>query len=219
MAPTATTLAVLFSLVVYGLFWVAAPAFATLAGSVEATPIVRLLTTVILIDGVTAVRVGSLQRSFRQHRITMAHLAGLVIQAAVSISLAIKGAGAFSFAAGQVAGALVIGAIVLWSAGLQWRFGFDRAIARRLTRFGLPLATALGVEAVLLNVDYIVVGQALGTVALGYYLLAFNVSNGVPVCSALPSAGCRSRASPAWPRTRTHCRLRCRSRSRSSSRA
>jgi PST family polysaccharide transporter len=180
IAPTATTLALVFSVLVYGVFWVVAPSFAGLAGSPAATPIVRLLTTVILIDGLTAVRAASLMRSFRQAQITVANFCGLLVNAAVAISLALNGAGAFSFAGGQVAGAVVTGGWVLWSAKLPWRLGFDRAITRKLMRFGLPLALSLGVEAVLLNVDYVIVGRVLGTVALGFYLLAFNVSSWAP---------------------------------------
>lgn len=180
MAPTATTLALVFSVLIYGFFWVLAPSFAALAGSPEATPLVRLLTTVILIDGVTAVRAASLLRSFRQDRITVANLCGLLVNAAVAIWLAVNGAGPFSFVVGQVAGALVIGAVIMWSATLRWQLGFDRMIARKLMRFGLPLALGLGVEAVLLNIDYVIVGGVLGTVALGFYLLAFNVSSWAP---------------------------------------
>jgi PST family polysaccharide transporter len=180
MAPTATTLALVFSVLIYGLFWMVAPSFASLAGSPEAAPIVRLLTTVILIDGVTAVRAASLLRSFRQDQITLANLGGLLVNATVAVSLARNGAGALSFAGGQVAGALVTGVFVVWLAGLPWRFGFDRAVAGKLMRFGLPLALGLGVEAVLLNIDYVIVGRVLGTVALGFYLLAFNVSSWAP---------------------------------------
>lgn len=180
MAPTATTLALAFSVVIYGLFWVLAPAFAGLAGSPEAAPVVRLLTMVILVDGVTAVRAASLLRTFQQHRITIANFFGLLANTAVAISLAVHGAGAMSFAGGQVAGAVVTGGLVLWSARIPWRFGFDRAIGRRLMRFGLPLALALGVEAVLLNVDYILVGRIMGATAVGFYLLAFNVSSWAP---------------------------------------
>lgn len=180
MAPTATTLALVFSVLIYGLFWVAAPSFASLAGSPDAAPLVRLLTTVILIDGVTAVRAASLLRSFRQDQITVANLCGLLVNAAVAISLALNGAGPFSFVGGQVAGALVIGGFVLRFARLPWKVGFDGAIARKLMRFGLPLAMGLGVEAVLLNIDYVIVGRVLGTVALGFYLLAFNVSSWAP---------------------------------------
>jgi O-antigen/teichoic acid export membrane protein len=180
MAPTATTLALAFSVSVYSLFWVLAPAFASLAGSPQAAPVVRLLTMVILVDGVTAVRAGSLLRTFKQHRITIANFSGLLVTAAVAISLAAHGVGALSFAGGQVAGAVVTGGLVLWSAHMPWRFGFDRAVARRLMHFGVPLALALGVEAVLLNVDYVLVGRIAGATALGFYLLAFNISSWAP---------------------------------------
>jgi PST family polysaccharide transporter len=180
MAPTATTLAVAFSFAIYALFFAFAPAFAGLAGNPEAAPIVRLLTTVILIDGVTAVRAGYLVRTFQQQRITTANLMGLVVQATVAITLAVHGVGAMSFAAGQVSGALVIGVFVLWSAHMPWRFGFDGAVARRLMNFGVPLAMALGVEAILMNADYVIVGRTLGATALGFYLLAFNISGWAP---------------------------------------
>jgi PST family polysaccharide transporter len=180
MAPTATTVALFFSVVIYALFWVAAPSVAGFAGSPAATPVIRLLTTVMLVDGVTAVRVGCLQRNFRQHRITIANMFGLTANAAVAIPLAVWGAGAMSFAAGQVAGAIVTACVVLRAARMPWRFGFDRTIAKSLMRFGVPLAAALGIEAVLLNTDYIVVGRVTGATALGFYLLAFNVSSWAP---------------------------------------
>jgi PST family polysaccharide transporter len=135
---------------------------------------------VILVDGVTAVRAASLLRTFQQHRITIGNLLGLLANAAVAISLALHGAGALSFAGGQVAGAVITGGFVLWSARIPWRLGFDRAIARRLMRFGLPLALALGVEAILLNVDYVLIGRILGVTAVGFYLLAFNISSWAP---------------------------------------
>jgi PST family polysaccharide transporter len=53
-------------------------------------------------------------------------------------------------------------------------------VAGRLLRFGLPSAAGFGLEAILMNADYIVVGDVLGGKALGYYLLAFNVSSWVP---------------------------------------
>lgn len=180
IAPTATTLALVFSVLIYSFFWILAPSFAALAGSSEAAPLVRLLTTVILIDGVTAVRAASLLRSFRQDQITRANLGGLLVNAVVAISLALNGAGPFSFVGGQVAGALVTGGFVMWMARVRWQLGFDSVTARKLMRFGLPLALGLGVEAILLNIDYVIVGGVMGAVALGFYLLAFNVSSWAP---------------------------------------
>ncbi|MGC5009323.1 lipopolysaccharide biosynthesis protein [Streptosporangium sp. DT93] len=180
MAPTATVMAIAFSTAIYGVFWVVAPYFAELAGSAEATPVVRLLTAIILIDGVTAVRAGSLMRGFGHDRLTKANIAGSLVNAGVAVTLAANGAGAYSFAAGQVAANTVTGALVFAWAGLPFRLGFDREVAARLLRFGAPLALGLGIEAVLMNADYVIVGAVLGPVALGFYLLAFNVSSWVP---------------------------------------
>lgn len=176
MAPTAAAMAMTVSIVVYGVFWFAAPAIASVAHAPEATGVIRLLTAVILVDGATAVRSAALMRTFRQDKLMVANLVGLVVNAAVAISLAASGAGPYSFAAGLVASFIVTGVIIFISAKLPLRIGFDRAIAKQLMVFGLPLAASLGIEAVLLNADYIIIGHLVGEIPLGYYLLAFNIS-------------------------------------------
>jgi PST family polysaccharide transporter len=180
MAPTGAAIAVLSSVFVYGLLWLAAPAFATLSGAPEATPVVRLLTLIIIVDGITAVRVAALQRRFEQDRLTKANLIGWLASATITLPLAFAGAGAYSFAIGQLTLSVVTGALVFKMGNLPIKLGFDREIAKKLFRFGLPLAASLGIEAVLLNTDYVIVGNVLGVAALGYYLLAFNVSSWVP---------------------------------------
>ena len=180
MVPTGATLALGFSIAWYALFWVAAPNFAQLAGSPEATPLVRLLTATILIDGITAVRVGVIQRRFQQDKLTKAIAVGFVVNAATAITLAANGAGAYSFVIGQLAQSVVTGVMVLRIARLPFRYGFDRAVAKRLLKFGVPLAAALGIESLLLFSDSVIVGHWLGATLLGFYLLAFNVSSWVP---------------------------------------
>jgi PST family polysaccharide transporter len=180
IAATAATIAVVSSVAVYGLFWFLAPAFATLAGTPAAAPVLRLLILVIVVDGVTAVRAAALMRNFEQDRLTKANLIGMAANAAVAIPLAFAGAGAYSFAGGQVVGSVVTGILVFAMARLPIRMDFDRDVAKALLKFGLPLAAGLGVESILLNADYVIVGNVLGAAALGYYLLAFNVSNWVP---------------------------------------
>ncbi|MGI5161746.1 oligosaccharide flippase family protein [Microbispora sp. CA-102843] len=180
MSPTATLLNLFSATALYGAFWVAAPFYASHAGSPEATPVVRLLTAVILVEAVTAVRSAALLRRFQQAQNSMAILAGFAVNAAVAIVLAAEEAGPYSFAWGQVAQAVVTGVIVLRVARMPFRIGFDRAIAGRLLRFGIPSAAGIGLEVALLNVGYIIVGDIMGTQPLGYYLLAFNVSSWVP---------------------------------------
>jgi O-antigen/teichoic acid export membrane protein len=180
MLPTGATLALGFSVAWYALFWLAAPELSQLAGSPEATPLVRLLTATILIDGVTAVRVGMIQRGFQQDKLTKAIIVGFVVNATMAITLAVNGAGAYSFVIGQLAQWVVTGIVVIRIARVPFRYGFDRAVVKRLLRFGVPLAAALGVESILLFSDSVIVGHVLGATLLGFYLLAFNVSSWVP---------------------------------------
>jgi O-antigen/teichoic acid export membrane protein len=180
MAPTAATIAVLSSLVVSGLIWVFAPAFATLSGAPEATPVVRLLTLVIVVDGFTTVRAAALLRRFEQNRLIKANFIGMLANAAVALPLGFAGAGVYSLASAQLSAWIVLSVLVFKMGGLPIQFGFDREVAKKLLKFGLPLAATFAIESVLLSADYVIVGHVLGAVVLGYYLLAFNISSWVP---------------------------------------
>ena len=177
MAPTAAAMSATSATAIYGLFWITAPAFSAAAGDRDAAPVVRLLALTIVIDGLTAVRSGALMRNFRQDKLTIANAAGLTVNAIAAISLAVGGAGPFSFAWGQVGGAFVTGILVFLFGRVPLRLGFDPAIARKLMRFGIPLAVSLFVEAVVLNIQFAVVGRITGSTALGFFLLAYNVSS------------------------------------------
>ncbi|MEU4572371.1 oligosaccharide flippase family protein [Nonomuraea sp. ATR24] len=180
VAPTATVVALASSVSLYALFFVIAPFYAQLAGSEDATWVIRILMATNLVYGLTAVRSAALMRRFEQDKLAWANLAGFAANASVSITLAANGAGAYSFAWGQLTGATVTGVLVLVLARVRFTAGFDREIARRLLKFGLPLCVGLGVEGLLLNVDIVIVGDVLGPHQLGLYLLAFNIASWVP---------------------------------------
>jgi PST family polysaccharide transporter len=180
MAPTAATLAASFSIIVYVGFWFAAPSFADLSGVPEATPVIRLFTATILIDGITAVRSAYLLRTFQQRRYVLANAAGIVANAVVAIGLSLAGAGAMALASGQVASALITGVLVFVWARLPIRIGIDGAIARKLLAYGVPLAASLGVEAILEQSDKVIVGRQMGAGVLGFYLLAVSISSWAP---------------------------------------
>jgi O-antigen/teichoic acid export membrane protein len=176
MAPTATLMSSVFGIVIYGLFFIGSPWFSQAAGDRGATPVVQLLALTIVVDGLTATRSAAIMRNFKQDKLTMANGFGLLGNAVVSIGLALHGAGAYSFAWGQLTGGIITGIFVMVSARLPYRLGFNREIAGKLMRFGLPLAVSLGVESIALNVQFAVVGRLAGAVALGSFLLAYNVS-------------------------------------------
>jgi O-antigen/teichoic acid export membrane protein len=174
---TGMTLAFLGSVVAYGIAFAVAPVVAQGANTPQATTIIRLFALTLLLDGLNAMPQAVMYRTFRQGRFAVAEGVGGVVNIAVAIALAAGGTGAASLAWGRVVGAAVIAAI-FWASnrGLP-RPGWDAKVARQLVAFGLPLGLSHLVWEGILNLDYYIVGAVLGTVSLGYYLLAFNLAS------------------------------------------
>lgn len=179
-APTVLTLSTLSSTVLYAVLFVIAPEAARLLGSGDATGVLRVLGLAVIIDGISCVPAGVLNRTFAQQRRMWIDAANFVVGSGLTIGLAVAGIGAMSFAWGSVAGNVVglVGCAVCAPGYLKP--GWDREQAKALIRFGAPLAGASLLVLCMLNVDSVVVGATLGPVALGLYQLAFNMS-GWPV--------------------------------------
>lgn len=177
VAPTGMTLAFVNSMALYVLVFAGAPAFSSALNAPEATGVVRLLALSVVVDGAVAVPLALLARSFRQDRQAVAEIVGMLAYAAVAVVLASSGAGALSIALGRVAGSVATGLLLMLFAPFRCLPAFDRAVARTIIRFGLPLAASSLVRHAVLNVDYLIVGHLLGTATLGVYLLAFNLSS------------------------------------------
>jgi O-antigen/teichoic acid export membrane protein len=180
IAATGATLVLAASTILYVALFVSAPALADAFGVPQATDILRVLAVGVVIDGCFAVPSAAITRTFNQHHRAIADGASLVVSSIVLIALAASGFGTWALVWGQLAGVVVGGILILVFSPLPLRFGFHGPTARRLLRFGLPLTGSALLTFVMLNTDYIVIGGVLGSVALGFYYLAFNIS-GWPV--------------------------------------
>jgi PST family polysaccharide transporter len=175
-ARTGATLSIAFSLGAFLLACLAAGPFAAAMGVPEADNLVRVVSSVILIDGLSAAHQAILVRTFRNDRLAFAELSGFLTGTPVTIGLALAGAGPWSIVVGRVVGAVAVGAMVVHYAPFSIRPAYERPLASSLVRFGAPLALSALVAQAVLNVDYMIVGRELGAVELGIYLLAFNLS-------------------------------------------
>lgn len=208
IAPTVATISMASSVLVYAGCFLGAPAFAAAMGAPEATGVIRLLTVNVLISGLVAVPAALLQRAFRQDRKMIVDQVNNWGGALISIALAVGGMGALSLAIGRLAGAGASGVLFLVFSPEPLRFGFDAASARALLRFGLPLAGSSIVVFAVAGVDQLIVGNVLGATALGFYVLAFNLSSwpvamfSQPVRNVAPAAFARLQHDlPAMRRT------------------
>jgi O-antigen/teichoic acid export membrane protein len=176
-ARTATTVAVATSGSLYALCFAVAPFIAVGMGSSSATGVLRLLAITVVIDGISSVPIGMLNREFRQDRRAFADWLGFVVSTGLTIGLAVLGFGAWSLAWGRVAGNLVTTTTLFVMSRERPRPGWDREVARQLVGYGLPLAGSSILVFAFLNLDYIIVGPTLGVAALGLYTIAFNLAS------------------------------------------
>lgn len=179
-APTVLTLSAISSCVLYVALFLAAPTVARLLGSPEAAGVLRVMCVCVVLDGLAQVPAGFLTREFAQGRRMVIDALNFVLSTGVTLLLAFEGWGAMSFAWGAVAGNVAALAGCCLAAPGTLRFGWNPGQARALLRFGLPLAGASMLALAVVNVDTMVVGSTTDKVALGFYVLAFNIS-GWPV--------------------------------------
>jgi PST family polysaccharide transporter len=177
IAATGATLIMVATGILYAALFLTAPLLADAFNVPQAADILRVLALGVVIDAFFAVPSASITRSFNQHHRAIADGASLVVSSVVLIVLAIGGLGTWALVWGQLVGVLVGGLVILALAPMKLHFGWDRAIAAKLLRFGLPLTGSALFTFVMLNTDYIVIGSVLGSVALGFYYLAFNISS------------------------------------------
>jgi PST family polysaccharide transporter len=175
IAPTVATVSTLSGAILAVVAVLGAPEFCAAMGAPAATDVVRVLAGSIVLSGLVATPAALMQREFRAGRRMVIDQVVNWLGAGISIAAALAGMGAMSLAAGRVVGALAGAVLFLHAEPI--RFGFDRTLARRLLRYGLPLAGASIVVFSLKFVDQFVVGNMLGPVALGLYVLAFNLSS------------------------------------------
>jgi len=176
IAPTVVTLSLVSSAVLWVAMFFAAPLVADALNAPDATLLVRFLTLSVLIDAATAVPAALMTRDFMQRERMIVDSAGFVIASLTAIVLAILGYGAWALVWSALLGNVVNAAFIMRYAPRRYAPGFRRDVARELLSFGMPLALASLIIIALLNVDYVVIGAELGPVALGFYLLAFNLS-------------------------------------------
>ncbi len=117
-----------------------------------------------------------LLRRYHQKQVLMASAADFVVGTTVTLVLVSLGMGPMALAVSRVAAQAASTTVQYLGAGVRPRFGFDSARVSPAVRFGLPIAGANLLSWVVISVDNVIVGRIGGEVALGLYVLAFNVS-------------------------------------------
>jgi lipopolysaccharide exporter len=175
--PTIASVSILASTLLAVLMWIGAGPFTRAMDAPEAAPVIGVMALTLPLAGLTAVPYARLQRDFMQGKLFMIDASNFVVGTSVTVVLAASGHGPMSLAIGRVVGQVLSTVLQFHAAGERLRLGWKPDVAASGIRFGLPLALAGVLSWTLLNVDTLMVGATAGTLLLGYYVLAFNVSS------------------------------------------
>jgi O-antigen/teichoic acid export membrane protein len=154
---------------------VAAPLAGLFFHNHQVTSLVRALSVVFLLRAISQVLIALLQKEFRFRSFALVMLTGSLLQTAVAILLAARGAGAWSAIGGLIA-------FEGWCAPLMWRICPMRPHPRRaslrelreLLRYGRNMVGA-NINVMLFSyVDLAVVGRYLGASSLGAYTIGYQ---------------------------------------------
>lgn len=156
----------------------AAPAVARFFGRPEVAGMLRVLALSLLLTAMAQVPDALLRRSLRFRSRVVTLVGRALAQGAVSVGLALSGAGPWAIVGGYLAGTAAYAVLSWILAGYRPGTGFwrvDRGEARALLAFGAPAAANGVVLSLVFDVDYLFVGKVLGAAALGHYTLAYRL--------------------------------------------
>jgi PST family polysaccharide transporter len=175
--PTAATIGLGVSAFMALCMAALAQPLASLLGSDEAAPVMRVMAVTLVLSGLSVVPYSIMQREFMQSRQLLIDAVGLVVSTMVTVGLILIGTGPMSLAVGRVVAQASTVVLQFWITKSRPKFGWDASIARQMTAFGAPIAAANLLSWVILSFDNMLVGHNLGATALGFYVLAFNLSS------------------------------------------
>ncbi len=165
------------AVVLYGLIYLVAPFAADFFENNSVEPIIKVMALSIVIHSFGTVPAMRLEKELMFRKKLIPETAPKLIYALVAISLAYLGHGVWSIVYAQLASAFSM-VILLWIVS-DWKpdLSFDLKVAKELFGYGKFIIGASMVIFVINNVDDAIVGKVLGVEALGFYTIAYTISN------------------------------------------
>ncbi|MEV7648991.1 oligosaccharide flippase family protein [Arthrobacter sp. NPDC089319] len=176
-APTVATLGLVTGAGLTLLMSVSGQGIADLMGSPAAGPVISVMSLSLLLAGLGVVPYSALLRRFEQKKLFAIGATDFVVGTVLTLAMVLSGWGVMGLVIGRMISQALTLVLQFLLSGEKIRFGFDRALAPSVLSFGLPVAGANLLSLALLNVDNVTISRMAGPMILGFYFLAFNVSN------------------------------------------
>lgn len=153
----------------------ASDAVASLFREPQLIPILRWLSPIFLLSALSSVQQAILRRELAFKSLTVRSLTANLVSGLIAVIMAFRGYGVWSLVAKLLVSAMV-NMVMLWQVS-DWRPGFRLSIRRfrELFLFGISILGGNFVDFISVHSDHFLIGYFLGSTALGYYTLAYNL--------------------------------------------
>lgn len=180
---TGFTLRMLLGVAAFGLALAVAPLGAQLLGEPAVADVIRLLAVGFLINGLAFVPSVRALRALDYPRFTAAQVAGSLVNAGVTIWMALDGFSYWSIVVANVAAIAASALLLNLLIREPVRLALDPDSTRHYAQFGGQLFVSWVLTFIIMNLDNLVIGSLRGPATLGYYALAFGW--GTKLCEVL----------------------------------
>ena len=171
------TVSVLRGLVLFIILFFAAPYVAILFDAPVATRIIRVIGVSVLLQGFTNIGVVYFQKELEFGKQFFYQLSGTLVDFVVAVSAALILRSVWALVYGLLASAIVRLIVSYLIHPYRPRFSLDLAKAKELFAFGKWLLGSSMLYFLIWQGDDILVGKLLGVTLLGFYQMAYRISN------------------------------------------
>lgn len=174
---------VVIRLAVYTLLFFSAPLIAASfnpASELELVRVLRVASISVVLGALASVNQALLRKRFQFKRLLVVDTSAVLVLSGSQILLAYLGYGVWSLVYGHLA-SVVTRSLLLWLLAPIRIGGFDLRVAKEMFHFGMQMSFSTVGLWLIKNMDYFLVGRYLGEAALGYYGLAFKLSDLIAV--------------------------------------
>ncbi len=176
-APTITTLSLLTGGLLTALMAAGSGTIASAMGTPDAATVVLVMSFSLVVTGAGVAPKAELLRTFSQKKLFATNGVEFAVTTVLTIGLVLAGWGPVALAVARLAGQSSSTLLTFVVSRTPFRVGLDREVVRSALGFGVPVAAVNLVAVLMLSVDNIVIARVAGDVALGFYVLALNISN------------------------------------------
>lgn len=176
-ANTTFVLGSILNLVLFAICFLLAPFIAQFFQSNEVTSVIKILAISFLLESFVTVPMFILQKKLEFGKVAYSEIIRSICGAIIGITLAVSGFGVWSLVFSQLGSMIVFSGVLLYYSKWWPKIEFDWQISKGLFSYGKYLWAFSITSAIGAALDKAIIGRFWGAASLGFYDLAFNLSN------------------------------------------